>query len=69
MLNIMPFTKFVPAKDNVLETEEATIPTGDIEVIVGVVLPAVVVELLPPPQDMSPNVSVARPVIKPKLNK
>ena len=55
--------------DNVFETEDATIPAGVIEVMVGVVLPVVAVELALPPHEMSPNVSVARPVIKPKSNK
>ena len=70
-VTVIPLAKFVPAIDSAWGTEDATIPTGTILLIVDVVLPVVVVVLPPPPpppQDMSPNVSTARPHIRPTLN-
>ena len=72
ILKLIPDVKFVPSIDNDWATEDATIPLGVIEMMVGVEFPALGGLLPPPPppppHDASPKVSVARPDNIPALN-
>ena len=61
-LRLMPLAKFVPSIDKVCWTEDATIPAGVIEVMVGAVLAGVALS----PQDTSPNAKEARPASRQK---
>ncbi len=66
-LNVMLLVKFLPNKVIVLATDEATMPTGETEVMLAVVeLPPLPP---PPPQDTRLNVSVVSAVITAKLKK
>ncbi len=70
MVRLSALVKLLPSMDKACGTDDATIPAGVIEVIVGVVLAVTELVLeLSPPQDASPNISTAWPANKPKLKR